>query len=334
MTDTFRSGFLICLFLIIGVFIAGCSDDSSSPAATPVVTTLPSAQFAAGDIIARTSSGGETQLYVIRKFDPVKDEYERQWIHKNADGSWGHYIDNHTEWASRTVVEKVYPVTVAHVSVLAIPIVTPTYATPVPTILSGSAPSVVAISPASGATDAMVTVSIAGTNFVTGAVPKLLQPGSTAIIGTGVSVSATKIDCTFNLRDAETGSYNVIVTNPDGQTASRSSIFTVGDPAPIISGVIPNKLEVDEKSGLSISGENFNEAVKVSLVRGTSEIPCTSPVSSSGARITCDLDLNANRYPQITSGDWDVQVLNIEGTQYGTWTKKFTILNATSDNDS
>ncbi len=330
MTDKFRFGFLICLFLIIGVFFAGCSDESSTTDATPTVTTTTAAQFTAGDIVARTTSGGETQLYVITKFDSAKDEYERQWIYRNADGSWGHFIDNRTERAARTIVEKVYPVTVAHVTLSAIPIVTPTFATPVPTILSGNAPSVTAISPASGATDATVTVSIAGTNFQTGAVAKLLQPGSPAITATGVSVAATKIDCTFNLYNAETGSYNVIVTNPDGQTGSRSSIFTIGDPAPIISSVIPNKLEINELSGLVISGQNFNDGVKVSLIKGTFEIPCVSPVSSSGARITCDLDLNANRYPQVTFGEWDVQVLNIEGSQSGIWTKKFSILNTTS----
>jgi hypothetical protein len=334
MTDKFRFGFLICLFLIIGVLSAGCSDESTPAAATPVTTTLPAAHFAAGDIIAKTSSGGETQLYVIRNYDSSKDEYERQWIYKNADGSWGHFTDSRTDRAARSIVDKVYPVTVAHVTLSAIPVVTPAVATPVPTVLSGDAPSVTALSPTSGAKDATVSVSITGTGFQTGAVPKLLQPGSPAVTATGVSVAATKIDCTFNLYGKETGSYNVVVTNPDGQSSTLMRAFTIGEAAPIVSSVTPAKMEINEQGGLVINGQNFRDGVKVVLFRGTAEIPCISPISISGTRISCDLDLNPTRNKDITVGEWDVKVINIEGSQSGTWTKKFTIENVTASSGS
>jgi len=333
MTDRFRFGFLICLILITGVFIAGCSDESSQTVVTPVVTTTPAAHFTAGDIVAKTNSGGESQLYVITKYDSVKDEYERAWIYKNSDGSWGHFIDNKKELVDREIVDKVYPATVAHVSLAAIPIVTPTFATPAPTVHSGSAPTVTAISPTSGATDATVTVSITGTNFQTGAVPKLIQPGSPVVTGTGVSVASTSIGCTFNLYGMETGSYNVVVSNPDGQSGTLQRAFTIGEAAPIISSVSPREMEINAQGGLVIMGQNFKEGIKVVLIRGTAEIPCVSPATTSDTRVTCDLDLNEVRNKDVTFGEWDVKVINIEGSQSGIWTKKFTITNVTTTSE-
>lgn len=334
MTDKFKFGFLICLILVIGTFFAGCSDDSSTAAATPVPTTGPVAKFTAGDIIAKTASGGETQLYVITNYDSVRDEYNRRWIYKNADGSWGHYLDATTEQAPRTIVDKVYPVAVAHITLSAIPLVTPTYGTPVPTIVSGASPVVTAISPSTGTKDALALVTITGTNFQTGAVPKLLQAGSPVITATGITVASTRIDCTFNLKGTETGSFNVVVVNPDGQSDTLQRAFLVGDVAPIISSVSPSTMKIDEQGGLTINGQNFKDGVKVVLFKGAAEIPCISPVSISGSRISCDLDLNFKRNKDITFGEWDVKVINIEGSQFGTWTKKFSIQNATSPSES
>lgn len=330
MTDRSGFGFLICLFLIIGVFFAGCSDSSSDAVVTASPTPAPVAQFTAGDIIAKTSSGGETQLYVIRKYDSATDEYERAWIYKNADGSWGHFIDGRTELVARKIAEKVYPVKVAHVTLSSIPITALTVATVAPTVVSGDAPTVTAISPTSGAASSAVTVSISGTNFQTGATAKLLQPGYPAVTATGVIVSSTKVDGTFNLNGKETGKYNVIVSNPDGQSGMLSSGFTIGDAGPIISYVTPATMEMNTSGGLVISGENFKDGVKVTLLKGTAEIPCTSPAVTAGTRLSCDIDLSTRKNSAITFGNWDVKVLNIEGSMSGTWTKKFAITNDTS----
>lgn len=335
MAVQFRFGILFFVLLVIALLSAGCSEESSSAVTTPVPTTAPAVKYSAGDIIATTSSAGDSQLYVITGYDAVKNEYERAWIYRNADGSWGHFIDSTKERAPRSIVEKVYTVTVDHVTVSTIPVVTPTVPVATQTQAAGSGPVVTAISPTSGARDTLVGVTITGSNFLTGAVPKLTQPGSPAITGTGVSVTATRIDCSFLLKTEETGSYNVVVTNPDGQSGTLQRGFVVGDAAPIISSVSPYKMEVNDQGGLVITGQNFKDGVKVVLVKGSAEIPCVSPVSTSGTRITCDLDLNTVRYKAVTFGQWDVRVINIEGSQSGTWTNKFTIQNETvQDNDS
>jgi hypothetical protein len=330
MAHKFWFGFLICLLLTIGVFFAGCSSDSSDAVATPVPTTAPAAKYSAGDIIAKSDNGGETQLYVIIKYDPAKDEYERAWLYKNDDGTWGHFIDSRTDRSTRTIIEKVYPARVARVSLAAIPVITQTIATPTPVVLSGDAPTVTAISPVGGPKDGSITVTITGTNFQAGAIPKLLLPGDPVVTATGVTVSSTRIDCTFNLYNHATGKYQVTVTNPDGQSGTLRNAFTVGDAAPIVSGAAPSTLAINESAGLVIYGQNFKDGVKVSLIRDSAEIPCVSPASSGGNRISCDLDLNIKRYPMVKAGDWDLRVLNIEGTQSGIWTKKFVITNSTA----
>lgn len=334
MNSQFRFGILFCVLIVIGVLFAGCSnEDSSDAVVTTAPTTAPAAKYTAGDIIAKTDTGSESQLYVILGYNAGTDEYERAWIYKNTDGTWGHFVDSRTDKSTRTIIEKVYPVRVAHVTVSNIPVVTPTVATAVPTTSSGNGPTVTAITPTSGAKDGTVSVTIAGTNFLTGATAKLLQPGSSAITATGVSIGATKIDCTFNLYGKDAGTYNVVVTNPDGQSDTLQRAFIIGDAAPVISSVSPTILGINEQIGLIINGQNFKEGVKVVLVKGSGEIPCVSPVSTSGSRITCDLDLNAKRNKAVAEGEWDVKVINIEGSQSGIWTKKFTIQNTTTTDD-
>ncbi len=328
MEKRLRNGLIICAILVFVVLIAGCSDQSSAGTATPVPTTaLPEAKFAAGDIIAKSASATDQMLYVITQYDAKSDKYTRAWIYKNTDGSWGHFTDNRTETAERTLVEKVYPVKLNHVTISSVAIVTPTIPPTVVATLSGSAPTVTGISPASGAKDAVVGVSITGTNFESGATAKLLRAGYPSITATGVSVaSATKIDCTFKLGGDE-GSYNVVVTNPGGQSDTKTGAFSIGQAAPIITGVSPNTAEMgDTQLPITISGQNFKEAVKITFVQGAAEINCVTPKYLDATKVSCVLDMKA---PTGKIGLWDVKVLNIDGQTSGTLTGKFTVANAT-----
>ena len=318
-------GILICLFLISGVFIAGCSDQSPADT-TPVPTiAVPDAKYVAGDIIGKTASATENTAYIIIKFDILTDQYTRQLLYKNANGSWGHFINNRTEKAERTLVEKVYPVKISHMNIATIPVITQTVPPTVTTALSGKAPAISNISPARGGTNATVSATITGQNFRSGATAKLMRAGYPAIYATGVSVSSeTTIDCAFSLLKAEKGSYNLEVTNPDGQSDTKVGAFTITDPIPVISGVSPGQGAINSVLPLVINGQNFKDAVKVSIIKSSTEIVCTSPVSTDSTKILCSLDLNG-----AGIGDWDVTVLNIEGQQKGIWNQKFRVTNST-----
>jgi len=193
MTDRFGFGILISIILVIGVLSAGCSGDTQS-AGTPVPTATPiEARYVAGDIVATQANTGASSLYLILQYDKGTDLYTRAFIEKNADGSWGYRSNNRTETSPRTVVEKVYPVKVAHVSLSSVPIVTMTIPPVTVTTSSASAPIVRGISPVSGARDAVVSVTINGTNFQSGATVRLVQPGNPPLSATGVSVTSTEI---------------------------------------------------------------------------------------------------------------------------------------------
>jgi hypothetical protein len=334
MNANLRFGIFLCLLLIAGVLIAGCSDQSDTSTTTVVTTAAPLAKYTAGDIIAKTSDGGD-HLYVIKRYDSTTDQYERAWIYKNADGSWGHFIDTKTDKSARTLVEKVYPVTIAHITVAAVPVVTPTAVVVANVTYIGSGPSITSISPTSAAKDATVTITITGTDFQTGAVPKLIQPGSAAVTGSATSVSTTSITSTFNLNQKDAGHYNVLVTNPDGRSDTLQNVFTIGEGSPVITSISPSTAEMNEMvDSFTINGQNFKTTgVKVTFLLSSAVIDCTSADVVDTTKITCGpVSFKSSNGAAI--GSWDVKVLNIEGQQSGTLSQKLIITNTTTTTSS
>ena len=91
------------------------------------------------------------------------------------------------------------------------------------------APTVSSIFPTCGLKGATVGVTITGTNFERGATAKLTRAGYPTITATSLPVSsATSIDCYFNLA-SDFGSYNVVVTNPGGQSTTKTGAFSIVD---------------------------------------------------------------------------------------------------------
>jgi hypothetical protein len=324
MIKHFWYGILISLLLVSGVLIAGCSDQSPAGNKTPATTTAAyTANYAAGDIIARTASSTDQMLYVIVSYDRASDQYTRQLIYKNSDGSWGHFVTNKTESVERTLVEKVYPFKVAQVKVNAIAIVTPTIPPTVTITSSGSSPVLTAISPTRGGTDATVSVTITGSNFQNGATVKLVGAGIIPAIGVTVT-SSTTINGILKFSGAEKGSYNVIVANPDGQSDTLVGGFIVGDPAPVISSVTPDKGIYNETVNLIVTGQYFTNPAKVSVSRGTEQLTPSNIQWKDATKITCDLTIPSG----TTTGEWNVTVTNIADKLSGNWNHPFKV-NAT-----
>jgi hypothetical protein len=329
MIKHFWYGILISLILISGVFIAGCSDQSPAGNTTPATTTpANTAKYAAGDIIARTASSTDQILYVIVSYDRASDQYTRQLIYKNSDGSWGHFVNNASEKADRSLVEKVYTAKIAEVKISSIVIVTPTIPPTVTITPSGNSPDITAISPTRGGTDATVSVTITGSNFQNGATVKLLRAGDPIIQAIGVTVtSSTTINGILKFAGAEKGSYNVIVANPDGQSDTLVGGFTVGEPAPVISSVTPDNGIYNQTVNLIIDGQNFNNPAKVSMSKGTVQMAASAFSNiqwKDATKITCDLTIPFG----TTTGEWNITVTNIADRQSGSWNHPFKV-NAT-----
>jgi hypothetical protein len=322
---------IFSLLLVFNVLFAGCSDESSSAETTSATPSHPDAKYGAGDIIATSSSSASSSLYVILKYEAATDQYTRAVIEKNADGTWGHRSSDWSERSPRAMVEKIYTVKVGHVVVSIIPVVTPTtFSEPVQT-RSGSAPSILEVSPSIAARDTVVSVTITGTNFQNGATVKLVKAGSPSITATGVSATAFDISCFFNLHGKSDGSYTLIVANPDGQSDSRQGIFSIGEAPPVIGGMYPVSGALNDTVPVIITGQNFREDVKVTFTKGSSELVCDNPLSMDSSRISCNLDLIIAR--GASAGEWAVTVLNIRNQQKGTWVKKFLVTNSTSEGD-
>lgn len=90
-------------------------------------------------------------------------------------------------------------------------------------------PTVSSISPSTGVTGTTVTItSLTGTGFMTGATVTLSGNGPIAYSAMNVVVSSsTTITCTIALTGAKTGTYNVVVTNTDGQLGVLMNGFKV-----------------------------------------------------------------------------------------------------------
>ena len=104
------------LFLLI--MSAGNPMQPDTGTITPVPTILPSgAKFVKGDIIAMKSSSAG-QFMMILNYDTLTGTYERASVRRTSDGSW-YRINDKSESVNRTLIEKIYPVRVDHVTSLA-----------------------------------------------------------------------------------------------------------------------------------------------------------------------------------------------------------------------
>ncbi|MFH1149364.1 MAG: hypothetical protein V1748_02700 [Actinomycetota bacterium] len=90
-------------------------------------------------------------------------------------------------------------------------------------------PTISSITPGSGEEGTTVNItSLKGTGFRAGAGVKLTRSGHATITASSVAVvSSTEITCRFNLAGAAVGVWNVLVSNVDGQSATKSSAFNV-----------------------------------------------------------------------------------------------------------
>jgi Domain of unknown function (DUF1929)/IPT/TIG domain/Glyoxal oxidase N-terminus len=153
---------------------------------------------------------------------------------------------------------------------------------------SNPAPTVSAISPATGAGSGGTAVTITGTGFLSGATVSL---GGTAATGVNV-VSSTSITATTAAHSA--GSVNVVVTNSDSQTGTLNNGFSYGaaNPTPTVSAISPATGTTSGGTAVTITGTGFlsgatvkfgsNSATGVNVVSSTS-ITATTPAHSAGS---------------------------------------------------
>jgi hypothetical protein len=233
------------IFLIIGVSMTGCSDSSDSAASGSLTAaTTASPLYTAGDIV-RSATGSDSPAWLVISYDSAGDSYTRALIYKKTDGSYGYRMNSKTEPTTRTVMEKIYTVKIAHVTVASVPTAAPTTVTTAVTTTattitttptatattstSTARPSIKAMDPEEGEAGTTISTEITGSDFVSNLTAMLRRSRETSITATKVTwISSSSVTCTFELPNTtKVGAWDIVVTNPNGRSGELTNYFVV-----------------------------------------------------------------------------------------------------------
>ncbi len=144
--------------------------------------------------------------------------------------------------------------------------------------------------------------------------------------------SDTQITCDLDLTGAETGDWDVVVTNDDGQYCTLAAGFSVEYPAPSVTAITPEAGYRNSAVHITdLAGDGFLPGVSiVKLKQGIDERTATGVTWVSRYQITCDFDLTG-----APLGVWDVYVENPGGksdTLAGAFTVYPPMVNSISPN--
>ena len=188
-------------------------------------------------------------------------------------------------------------------------------------------PTVTAITNTTGVRGWTVVERITGTNFLSGAVVRLVNASAGPDIPATnvVVVSSTRINCYFDLTGANAARRNVTVTNPSSDTGVGQNLFTVTSNAPTLTFRNPNSGNRGwPVTIISLTGTGFQPGANVRLQRtGYSDVVAT------GVNVASSTSINAGTFNLlgVTAGTWNILVTNTDGGATNTMT--FTVNNLT-----
>jgi PKD repeat protein len=173
-------------------------------------------------------------------------------------------------------------------------------------------PQVTGISPAVGLNNGTVFISnLSGARFRAPATVRLTCAGENDIPATNVTVqSPKKITCSIDLAGRNATVWNIVVTNPDGQSATGPNLFVTENPPPGPTSITPAKGPNDRSVFISdLNGTGFLPNAAVQLTK-TGQVPIVASTVSiqSPTKITCNLNLTGR-----ATGKWNVMVMNTDG---------------------
>lgn len=150
-----------------------------------------------------------------------------------------------------------------------------------PPVTPAPPPAIASVDPTSGPTSGGTTVTIVGSGF---------QGGATLSIG-GVPVSPVTVSSGTQLSFVTptwgAGAANIVVTNPDGQSATATGAFTFGTPTPALTSVSPTSGPIAGGTTVTISGTGFERsgATQAAVIIGG--VTCTGVQVLTGAVLIC-----------------------------------------------
>ena len=181
------------------------------------------------------------------------------------------------------------------------------------TYTTSTTPTLTSVSPTSGPTTGGTTITLTGTNFVSGATVRV---GGVAATNVAFS-SATRV--TARTPAGTAGARDVRITNPNGQSATRTGAFTyTTSTTPTLTSVSPTSGPTTGGTTITLTGTNFVSGATVRV----GGVAATNVAFSSATRVTA-------RTPAGTAGARDVQITNPNG-QSATRTGAFTYTTGSS----
>lgn len=155
-------------------------------------------------------------------------------------------------------------------------------------------PSISNFSPSSGSTDGGDTVTISGSNFVSGATVAFDTMAATNVN----VVSPNSITAVTPAHAA--GAVNITVTNPDQQSASAGS-FTYVVAAPAVASIAPATGPTSGGTPITITGSGFENGATVTIggiaatnvqVVSSTQLTATTPVGPATEELIADVVVN------------------------------------------
>jgi len=169
-----------------------------------------------------------------------------------------------------------------------------------------AAPTLTTIAPTTGSTAGGVAFTLTGTGFLAGCTVTINGVPCTSI----VRVSATSVTGVAPVGTVG-AARDVVITNPDGQSATKAAAYTYILPAPLVTTVSPALGIYTGGTLIAVNGTGFVTGATVKIAG----VLCTSIVFVSPTRIDCVT-------PAGTNGARDVLVTNPDA-QTGTLTGGF-----------
>jgi hypothetical protein len=173
------------------------------------------------------------------------------------------------------------------------------------TAASSGAPTLTSVSPTSGPIQGGITITFTGTNFVSGAT---ITIGGTPM--TGVTfVSSTTLRATAPWGNA--GQKTVVVTNPNGQSATLVNAYTYGTPttpAPTLTSISPLTGPTTGGTVVTMNGSNFVSGMTATI--GGTAMTAVTYVSATQIRATTPAGTAGAKTIVVTSGSQSATLAN------------------------
>ena len=167
-------------------------------------------------------------------------------------------------------------------------------------------PVIDTIIPDTGVNTGAVPVCISGANFRKGASVTITN-GTSGTTVSGTVTGNTTITCSLPLTSLPFGRYTVTVRNSDGSTVTRENFFSVTNPDPKISSILPVSGYTGSTALVTISGSKFVGGAGVSLKNASFSLPGLI-TSFSATKIVGTFGLES-----ITNGTYNLMVTNPGG---------------------